>query len=76
MIVASFSFTEPALAIPDVSSDAAVTAAAEVVTDEESKSLGKAFGEFVIYSYIIFSGLAGVKGIVDGYNRKKQQTKE
>jgi hypothetical protein len=39
------------------------------------KPMSTAIGEFVIFSYITFSGLAGVKGIVDAYKRKQQEQK-
>jgi hypothetical protein len=37
------------------------------------KPMSTVIGEFVIFSYITFSGLAGVKGIVDAYKRKQQE---
>ena len=38
------------------------------------KPLTVVIGEYIFYSYIGFSTLAGVKGLIDGIKRKQQQT--
>jgi hypothetical protein len=56
-----------------VESQSMIKKNAEGKNEVIKKPLSTVIGEFVIFAYISFSGLAGVKGIVDAYQRRQQQ---
>jgi hypothetical protein len=78
--------TDPKLAYPDVdgirwndgnkwivASQAIIQNNANGQNEVVKKPMSTVIGEFITFSYISFSGLAGVKGVTDAIKRKQQE---